>query len=366
MTAVRIDVHELSEILRLTPCQQNIMLIGRHGIGKSQLVTKHFEDLGQRVVTFFLGQMSDPGDLIGLMHKDETTGHSEFLPPYWWPTDETPVVLFLDELNRARPEILQSVMDLTLTRTLAGRLLPAGSRVVSAVNEGEEYQLTDLDPALVSRFNVYEFAPTVEDWLVWANANDIDRRVIHFIQLHGEYLDGDPKGIDTSSRQTCGGDLTKTPDRRAWEKVSHLIAPLTSIADVHIKLIAGTIGMSAAIMFANTLLDAPTVSAEDVLLRFSRTKAKLEAFSTPDFAALNERVVLRLQKGKPTAATKKKFLTNFRAYVKLMLDMEQAEACAHLAATLEKPQFEKASVFVLGDAKILALLVDFIAGITIE
>ncbi|RKZ40094.1 MAG: hypothetical protein DRQ49_09515 [Gammaproteobacteria bacterium] len=178
--AIKIDALELLEILRITPPEQNIMLIGKHGIGKSQIITQFYQKM--KVVPFFLGQMSDPGDLIGLMHKDEKTGHSEFLPPYWWPTDNKAIVLFLDELNRARPEILQSVQDLTLNKTLAGKKLPKGSIVISAVNEGEEYQLTDLDPALVSRFNLYEFAPTVEDWLLWANDNGIDGRIISFIQ----------------------------------------------------------------------------------------------------------------------------------------------------------------------------------------
>lgn len=365
MPAVRINAHELAEILRLTPSEQNVMLVGRHGIGKSQIVTQFFESQGLNVVTFFLGQMSDPGDLIGLMHKDEKSGRSQFLPPYWWPKDKKPVVLFLDELNRSRPEILQSVMDLTLNRTLAGRKLPAGSRVVSAVNEGDEYQLTDLDPALVSRFNVYEFAPSVEDWLIWANENEIDSRVVRFIQDHNEYLDGDPKS-SVATTQVLGADLTKTPDRRGWEKVSNLVAPLKQLNEVHVKLIAGTVGISAAVLFAGMLKNTPTVSADDVLLRFSKCKSKLQNFGTPDFAGLNERLVLRIQKGGYTAATKKKVLTNFRAYVKLMLDMKQAEACAHLASTLEKPQFEKASLWLLGDAKILALLVDFVAGISVE
>lgn len=189
--AIRIDVNELHRILEMTPSSQNIMLIGKHGIGKSEIITRFYRERGMKVVAFFLGQMSDPGDLIGLMHKDETTGRSVFLPPYWWPLDKEPMVLFLDELNRARPEILQAVQDLTLNRTLAGRQLPPGSIVVSAVNEGEEYQLTDLDPALVSRFNLYEFAPTVEDWLLWANAHDIDARVIAFIQKNHHCLDGE-------------------------------------------------------------------------------------------------------------------------------------------------------------------------------
>src|SRR3954469_19897579 len=195
--AIKIDAGELREVLRQTPPEQNILLVGRHGIGKSEIITAFFRDERRLpVVAFFLGQMSDPGDLIGLMHKDEATGRSVFLPPYWWPGDGRPIVLFLDELNRARPEILQSVHELALNKTLAGKRLPEGSIVVSAVNEGDEYQLTDLDPALVSRFNLYEFAPTAEDWLLWAAENDVDRRVTGFIQQNNQYLDGDDKAGD--------------------------------------------------------------------------------------------------------------------------------------------------------------------------
>lgn len=159
-----INSEQLYFILDNTPAEQNIMLVGKHGIGKSRILEEYYSKKGCKVVTLFLGQMSDPGDLIGLPEKDEKTGKTEFLLPYWFPTDRKPVVLFLDELNRARPEVLQTIMDLTLNRKLAGKALPMGSRIISAVNNGNEYQLTDLDPALVSRFNIYEFAPTVSDW----------------------------------------------------------------------------------------------------------------------------------------------------------------------------------------------------------
>lgn len=133
---INIDVKQLLDILAMTPAEQNIMLAGAHGIGKSRILTDYFESKGIPVVTLFLGQMSDPGDLIGLPGKNEKTGKTDFLPPYWFPTDGKPIVLFLDELNRARPEILQSVMDLTLNRKLAGKALPEGSRIISAVNAG--------------------------------------------------------------------------------------------------------------------------------------------------------------------------------------------------------------------------------------
>ncbi len=162
--AIAINTKEVETLLEVTPSWQNIMLAGRHGIGKSQILTNYFEAKGMRVVALFLGQMSDPGDLLGLPNKDEATGKTTFMPPYWFPVDGQPIVLFLDELNRARPEILQTVMDLVLNRKLAGRMLPEGSRIISACNDGDEYQLTDLDPALVSRFNIYmQFTQTLSN-----------------------------------------------------------------------------------------------------------------------------------------------------------------------------------------------------------
>lgn len=364
MPAIKIDATELSEVLNTTPSEQNLLLIGRHGIGKSQIIANHFRSAGQKVVTFFLGQMSDPGDLIGLMHKNEKTGTSEFLPPFWWPLDDRPIVLFLDELNRARPEILQSVMDLTLNRTLAGKSLPAGSQVISAVNEGEEYQLTDLDPALVSRFNVYEFAPTVEDWLVWANANEVDNRVVSFIQQNSEYLDGDPKaGKETSS---FGTDLTSTPDRRSWVRVAEMMADIKNVSNLHIKMVAGVVGINAALAFGKSVQSKAMISAEDVLIRFAKTRTRLAKLQPHDFAALNERIILRIQKANFKPAEKKKVLTNFHSYIDLLVTSGHSESCAHLASTLERPRFETASEFLLGDAKILAQMVGFIQGIAID
>lgn len=50
--AIRIDARELIELLRLTPPAQNIMLIGKHGIGKSQIITAFYRQQEMRVITF--------------------------------------------------------------------------------------------------------------------------------------------------------------------------------------------------------------------------------------------------------------------------------------------------------------------------
>ncbi len=360
LMTIRIDAQELRELLALVPTEQNIMLMGRHGIGKSQIITEFYQQRGQRVVTFFLGQMSDPGDLIGLPHKDEKMGRSVFLPPYWWPLESHPIVLFLDELNRARPELLQAVQDLALNRCLAGRALPNGSRIIAAVNEGDQYQLTDLDPALVSRFNLYEFAPTVEDWLVWASAQSLDSRVIYFIQQHHEFLDGNPAQPEA---WTTG--LIKTPDRRAWAKVASFIAAYPQLTDLHIKIIAGIVGTTAALAFRTSLKDTVQITPEQLLLHFNRHKKKLAELSLHDLATVNEQVMLWINGQRYAADQVDTVKKNFLAYLKQLKSQKQQEAIAHCTNLLQDKRFATVMGVLAQDAAIIEFLTDYIQGIRV-
>ena len=295
--SVRINANELEKLLAATPASQNIMLTGKHGIGKSQILERFFTARGERVVILFLGQMSDPGDLIGLPRLDEATGKTHFMPPYWFPTDGKPVVLFLDELNRARPEVLQTIMDLTLNRTLAGRKLPEGSRVISAVNDGEEYQLTDLDPALVSRFNIYEFKPTAQEWLLWAAKAGLDSRVIDFISENPDMLDG-----AAFTREDQG--LEKSPDRRGWERVK----------------------------FFATINQKRLPSAKDILLGdFAKQKSAIKKCTTPQLASVNESVFRFIETKGYDAKDEAKVIGNFAAYFEFLSGEKFREAQAHFA-----------------------------------
>ena len=364
MASIKIDSQELFQILDQTPPEQNILLVGRHGIGKSQIIRTFHEGKKRRVVALFLGQMADPGDLIGLLQIDKKSDRSEFTPPYWWPPEDEPIVLFLDELNRARPEILQSVMDLALNRTLAGKALPEGSYVLAAVNEGDEYQLTDLDPALVSRFNVYEFSPTVDDWLVWAAEAGLDSRVIRFIQENQIWLDSD--GLSADIPGGFERDLEKTPDRRAWERVSTLVNPVKQLADIHLKLLAGVVGSPAALEFIRWGRSEVSISPDEVLLQFTKVKTQLKKLETPDLANLNAQLLLWLNDRKCSAAEKKKVLKNFLAYLKLMKGTSRNEVLAHMASKLGDQRFDKASLFVFGESEILELMTEYVKGIAIE
>ena len=338
--SVRINANELEKLLAVTPASQNIMLTGKHGIGKSQILEKFFTARGERVVILFLGQMSDPGDLIGLPRLDEKTGKTLFMPPYWFPTDDKPVVLFLDELNRARPEVLQTIMDLTLNRILAGRKLPEGSRVISAVNDGEEYQLTDLDPALVSRFNIYEFKPTAQEWLLWAAKAGLDSRVIDFISENPDMLDG---GAFTREDQ----GLEKSPDRRGWERVSTVLKT-NEVTPLLKTVIAGIVGMPAASKFFATINQKKLPSARDILLGdFAKQKAAIKKCNTPELATMNESIFRFIETNSYEEKDSEKVVSNFAAYFDYLSGEKFREAQAHFANLYSSSVYPAVMTFII-------------------
>ena len=338
--AVRINARELESLLAATPASQNIMLTGKHGIGKSQILERFFTARGERVVILFLGQMSDPGDLIGLPRLDEKTGKTIFMPPYWFPTDGKPVVLFLDELNRARPEVLQTIMDLTLNRTLAGRKLPEGSRVISAVNDGEEYQLMDLDPALVSRFNIYEFKPTAQEWLLWASKAGLDSRVTDFIAENPDMLDG-----AAFTREDQG--LEKSPDRRGWERVSKVLQ-MNEVSPLLKTVVAGIIGMPAASKFFATIDQKNLPSAKEILLGdFTKTKVVLRKCKTPELAAVNESVFRFIETKGYDGKDEAKVAKNFAAYFEFLSGEKFREAQAHFASLYSSSMYPVTMTFAI-------------------
>ena len=330
--SIAINETELMTLLEVTPTWQNIMLAGRHGIGKSQILTRYFKSKGMPVKTLFLGQMSDPGDLLGLPNKDEKTGKTVFMPPYWFPVDGKPIVLFLDEINRARPEILQTVMDLVLNRKLAGRELPEGSRIIAAGNDGEEYQLTDLDPALVSRFNIYTFRPTVEDWLLWATRTGLDERILNFICANPELLD---RSADTKEDQ----GLDKDPDRRAWEKVARLMENIPNPLPVHQKVVAGIIGVQAAAqLFLSFRKD--DLSPIDLLTDFKKAKKSLDKYELHQLSLLNDALARFFETDKADTLDREMVRKNLKAYHDYLLKNNR-EGYAHFVSLIDGTGYKK-------------------------
>ena len=361
-----INKQELLDIFELTPSAQNIMIAGKHGIGKSEIVKEFFEVRGKKVVTMFCSQAADPGDIIGLPKYDEETGKTIFALPWWFPTDNTPVVLFLDELNRARPEILQVVMDLALSRKIVGRSLPEGSQIISAVNCGDEYQLTDLDPALVSRFNIYKFEPSVAEWISYAVQRGIDERVVAFISQNSQYLDcGGMDGTEDSL-------MNKTPDRRAWFKVSDILKKNPEINTSLKKLLCGIVGGKAAVPFFEVLKKNTLVTAKVILENFESVSGLMNNYTIQEFAGINDTVCAYIETSlgddfdASPLYTRNMYAKNLSKYTQY-LEKKNREAMAHFINNYESQMYLNLNQLIASNPTLLENPInDFIVSIAVD
>jgi len=184
----------LSTVTHILDVRLPVLLRGRHGVGKSQVVYQIAEARNLPVVERRASQMTE-GDLLGLPDTaDLSDGRkaTTWNAPDWLVTAcEQPVLLFLDEVDRATMEVRQGLFELTDSRKINGWNLHPETLIVAAVNGGEhgaQYQVGEMDPAELDRWTVFDVEPSTEDWLTWASDN-VDAILWDFINQNRQHLE---------------------------------------------------------------------------------------------------------------------------------------------------------------------------------
>jgi len=236
-----------------------VLIRGRHGIGKSTIVYQLAKQLDKPVIERRASQMTE-GDLLGLpkLSKNVTT----WCPPEWLATAcKEPVVLFLDEVDRATLEVRQGIFELCDSRKIAGNALHPDTLIFACVNGGEhgsQYQVGEMDPAELDRYTVFDVEPTVEDWLDWATGN-VAQEVWDFINHNHGHLEH--KG-DYEPNKVY-------PSRRSWERLSKTLSGIGDEIEnstVTYQIAQSFIGFEGAVAFNNFLKDYDRqVTIEDLL-----------------------------------------------------------------------------------------------------
>ena len=217
-----IDFKTFSEVVpHVLAVKKPVLLRGRHGIGKSEMVYAVAEEIDLPVIERRASQMTE-GDLVGLPTTEG--GVTSFCPPDWYARAcEAPCVLFFDEVDRAVTEVRQGLFELTDSRKLFGHTLHDGTLIIAAVNGGEhgsQYQVGEMDPAELDRWTVFDVEPTVEDWLSWAK-NKVAPVIWDFINQNRSHLehsdDFEPNKV--------------YPSRRSWSRLSECLGQTSFLAD---------------------------------------------------------------------------------------------------------------------------------------
>jgi len=158
---------------------KNVLLEGKHGTGKTSLVTEVF-DKNCKNWLYFSGSTLDPWvDFIGV--PKEVKRGNEYVLSFVLPekmSDESVEAIFIDEYNRSHKKVRNGTMELIQFKSINGRKFPNLKVVWAAINpnndDDEIYDVETLDGAQTDRFQVQIKVPFIPDYEYFVEKFGID------------------------------------------------------------------------------------------------------------------------------------------------------------------------------------------------
>ena len=114
-----------------------------------------------------------------------------YAPPDWVPLNPGPSILLLDDWNRASIRIVKGIMQLLQNYGMVSWKLPKGCQIVLTGNPDEQdYLVTSIDNAILTRIKHVTLKEDAKEWAVWATRNNLDPRGISFVLRYPEMMIG--------------------------------------------------------------------------------------------------------------------------------------------------------------------------------
>ena len=205
-----------------------IFIYGAPGIGKTQIVGQAADKAGVDMINLDLQFMS-PEDFVGIPKvvdieepeyeegrlKSVGKGVTRSNPPAVLPVDNGPQgkggFIFMDEMNRANPRVLNAMMQFVQMGRVGGYQLPDKWVIVAAGNRPEDVtgagSVAEFDFAMADRFNIVNFVPDPKKWAEWAKGKGkFQEEIVNFVERNPElfhYLDNEKNAL-------------KFPTPRSW------------------------------------------------------------------------------------------------------------------------------------------------------
>ena len=173
----------------------------------------------------------DSSDIKGLPDfKDESS--IEWKIPFWaklLEKEKSDGILFFDEINTAMPIVISSCYKIIHDRVIGESKINNNWLILSAGNKDEDRAYThELASPLRDRACEVELLPvSIDDWTCWATENDIDSRIVGFLNWKPSNL----HKVDFDDGQ-------KFTTERGWERLHYAIQKLTDLKDI--DLVSGT------------------------------------------------------------------------------------------------------------------------------
>jgi hypothetical protein len=240
---------------------RNVLALGMAGTGKTEMAQQACDRWAQATqrpkdkpsfIYLNLSVLEAP-DLIGLpiITPDKRV---DYATPKFFPRADDATsnglkfVLIVDELDKAKPELQNPLLELFQFHSINGTPLDIQA-IIATGNLPEEGAFSQpISMALTNRCKVYKLSHNFEAWREWAQENNVNPLVIGFLSKNQEYLcmpnvEGDPTAYCRPSPRSwawAADDLNKTD-------------PKVHSVDFQSMLVAGRVGTAAAVKFRTWL-----------------------------------------------------------------------------------------------------------------
>lgn len=261
---------------------------GKPGIGKSDSIRQICKEMGIDFIDLRLSQL-ESADLRGIPVPIESEGISRWFPPEFLPFEGinryegTSGILLLDEMNRARPDVLQAAFQLVLDRKVGMHKLLDTWSIIAAGNLGEDDKtdVVEMDSALKNRFIHFNVDVDLKVWLDWAEKAGVHNDV-------REFLNGKPKWLYYVANQD--DNIFVTP--RSWEKFSDILKQNPNIDPKDITMLLGPDIIHGAVGEFNKYLEQKEIiSGKDIVASYKKVKDKVSKMPRDQVYSLNSDIV---------------------------------------------------------------------------
>ena len=290
------NIENFIETVSSLPPHIAVLMRASTGVGKSALVNqisknKNLPLIDVRASIMSEGDVQGYPDLEGMKNKGVMT----FCMPSWFVRAcNEPVVLFLDELNRGLPTVQQSFFQIVLDRQLGNDEngnpydIHPGTCIFAAVNHGNEYDVNEMDPALLRRFWTVDLEPRTSDWISWAKENNVDNLIIDFIKTRTAHLYVDLQKVKPGNVFPTPASWARLDETLKYKNIN-LINDRDKINLYNISL--GFLGTETSVEFSDFVKKYEIdVTPEELLRSFNKCKDKLDSMSNDRINSLIERL----------------------------------------------------------------------------
>lgn len=304
------------------PIQKRVVpfMHGEPGIGKSALMALVAKKMGWKLIDIRASLLADSSDITGIpfpLHRltaeaqilgaialaatknnmeltkqvtailnSQDSGRVTYLLPEFLPKqdEKQPYLIFFDEVNRARPDIVQALFQFLYDKRIGSYELPNHHMLTAAGNFGDKDKTNTItfDSAWNNRFWHAELQWQVKDVLKYYRSQGYADHAIAFLEAHG---DTQLQNLPQEENEYAWRSL------RSWEGM--MIHAGKYMAGEHVDVVRaenialGFVGPDGAGQLRDYLSTLVLISPADIVDKYKTSKDKLKKLDEKMLLAVN-------------------------------------------------------------------------------